>query len=195
MFRLIFRLFLLVYFVMPIVAGVLIIQTFAQVRSDVTPAYETARATITNATNTLDDIVRDLDEEVEPLVTSVNAARTALQRVLNFIQGTVYTLIDVVNGLNVACSIGGTACIPKSINLTLPAIVDLSFVSDISTNITAITTQVNSVVTTTTTAIASYMTMLTLAVGVLVAWIVLTFLLFVAALYSGLWKQAFSSAR
>ena len=189
MLRAVLRLFLLVYFVMPLGAGLLVILPFIQIRSDIAPIYESASAAISSATTTLQTELRNLGNNFAPLANAVKAIRAALQVVVNFIRDTIYTLIDVVNGINLACSIGRTACIPKSINVTLPNLVDLSFINNISASINNISTQVNTVITTTTTAIGAYVTMLTLAVIVFIAWIALTYLLFIFFLYTGLWKR------
>lgn len=188
MLRPVFRLFLLAYFVMPLLAVLLVALTFVQIRNDVTPIFESANAAISSATAALENEVRNLGNNFAPLVTAVNALRAGLQAVVNFIRDTIYTLIDVVNGLNLACSIGRTACIPKSINITLPRLIDLSFINTISANISAITTQVNTVVTTTTTTITSYASMIGLAVVLFVAWMLLTYVLFIVFLYTGLWR-------
>jgi hypothetical protein len=189
MLRLILRLFLLAYFVMPVVAGFLVVGTFVQVRNDIAPIFESASATISTATTALENELRNLGNNFRPLVNAVNAIRRALQTIVNFLRDTVYTLIDVVNGINVACSIGRTACIPKSINVTLPTLIDLTFINNISASITDISNEVNTVITTTTTTIGSYVSMLTLAVIMFVAWMLLTYLLFIIFLYTGLWKR------
>ncbi len=189
MFRLALRVLLVVYFVLPIAASFLVVQTFAQIHSDVAPVYEAASASITRATSALDHELRNLGANFAPLATAINGIRNALQVVLNFIRDTIYTLIDVVNGINLACSVGGAACIPKSINVTLPTLVDLSFMNDISNHISTISTQVNSVIDTTTTALTSYTTLLALAAIVFVVWIVLTYILFFVFLYTGLWRR------
>lgn len=191
----ILRLFLLAYFVMPLVAGFLVIRTFVQIRDDLTPIYESASASISAATTTVNNELRNLGNNFAPLADAVNGIRNALQVVVNFLRDTVYTLIDVVNGINLACSIGGAACIPKSINVTLPTLIDLSFINEISAGITDISTQFNSIITTTTTTIGAYTTMLALAVIVFVAWVLLTYLLFFVSLYTGLWRAASSRAR
>ena len=195
MIRIVLRLFLLAYFVMPIVSGSLVVLTLAQIRNDVTPIVETARTTISDATSALGNELRNLGSNFAPLVNAVNAIRGALQTVINFLRDIVYTLIDVVNGMNLACSIGGAACIPKSLNVTLPTIIDLSFMDRISANITSVTDELNTVVTTTTSAIASYTSMIALAVLVFVAWMLLTYLLFIVFLYTGLWGRTFAKAR
>ncbi len=195
MLRTILRLFLLAYFVMPLAAGFLVIRTFVQIRDDLTPIYESAGATISAATTTVNNELRNLGRNFAPLADAINGIRNALQVVVNFLRDTVYTLIDVVNGLNLACSIGGAACIPKSINVTLPTLIDLSFINEISAGITDITTEFNHIITTTTTTIGAYTTMLALAVIVFVAWLLLTYLLFFVFLYTGLWRAASSRAR
>jgi hypothetical protein len=189
MLRPIFRLLLLAYFVMPLLSVFLVVLTLVQIRNDVTPVFEAANAAISSASAALENEVRNLGNSFAPLISAVNALRAGLQAVVNFIRDTVYTLIDVVNSINVACSIGRTACIPKSFNITLPTLIDLSFINNISRNITAITTQVNTVITTTTTTITSYAAMLTLAVMLFVAWMLLTYVLFIVFLYSGLWRR------
>ena len=188
MLRLIFRLILLAYFVLPILAAVLVIQTFVQFRADVTPIYEAASTSIISATNTLDRELRNLGSNFAPLANAINTTRNALQDVLNFGRGTIYTMIDVLNGLNLACSVGRTACIPKSLNFTLPTLVNLTFLNNISNDLNTISTQVNNVVSTTTTAINAYTSMLTLALIAFIAWIVLTYILFFVFLYTNMWK-------
>jgi hypothetical protein len=190
MLRLIFRLFLLAYFVLPVVAAFLVIQTFVQIRNDVTPIYEAASSSISAVTTSLDHELRTLGSNFAPLASAINSTRNALQEVLNFGRGTIYTMIDVLNALNFACSVGHTACIPKSLNFTLPTLVNLTFIDNISNDISTISTQVNNVVSTTTAAITAYTTMLTLALGAFVAWIVLTYILFFVFLYTNLWKGA-----
>lgn len=189
MLRTVFRLFLVGYFLMPIVAIGLFVMTFVQIQNDVTPIYRSASTVITNATSVLDQQVQNLGKSLAPLARTVNGIRSALQSVINFLRDTLYTLIDVVNGLNLACSVGNTACIPKALKVTLPTLVDLSFVDTISHNISNITTQINTVVSATTTAINTYVTLLVMGVGVLVIWVVLTYILFFVTLYFGLWKR------
>ena len=189
MLRTMLRLVLIVYFIMPLVAGFLVIRTFTQIRDDITPIYETASTTISTATNALDAQVQRLGDNFKPLTAALNAIQSTLQTIVNFLRDTVYTVIDVVNGLNVACSVGRHACIPKNLNVHLPTLVDLSFIDDIASNISDITGQVNAVVTTTTTAISGYTSMIILAVVVFVAWMLLTYVLFMISLYSGLWRS------
>jgi methyl-accepting chemotaxis protein len=187
--RFVIRLFLLAYLVLPVVAGFLLIQTFAQIRDTVTPIFQTASTNISSATATLNQELTSLGSNFAPLAAAVNAARSALQQVLNFIQGTIYTLIDVVNSLNATCSVANVGCIPKSINMTLPSVVNLTFLNNISTSVSTISTEVNTVVNTTTTAINSYTTMLNLIIVLFVGWIVLTYILVFIALYKGLWQR------
>jgi hypothetical protein len=188
MLRLLFRVFLLIYLVMPIVAGFLVVRTVTQIRDDVAPIYETANTVISRASTAVDRELRNLGNNFAPLVNAVNSIRNAVQSVATFIQNTVYTIIDVLNA-NPACKITNIGCIPKSFSISLPNLIDLSFLNTISVNLTDITTQVNRVVSTTTTSINSYVTMLTLAVVLLVAWIILSHLLIVRLLFVGLWSQ------
>ena len=51
MFRLVLRLFLLAYFLMPLIAGGLIVFTVLQVRDDLVNVYETASERISDATS------------------------------------------------------------------------------------------------------------------------------------------------
>lgn len=166
MLKWILRLLLVVYFLMPIAAIGLFAQTFVQFRSDVAPVYEAASASITSATNTLNRELSNLGANFAPLANAVNGVRNALQVVVNFIRDTIYTLIDVVNGIN------------------------LAFIDNISSQLNTISTQVNSVVTTTTSALTGYMTLIGLAAAVFIAWIVLTYILFFVLLFTGLWRKA-----
>lgn len=187
--RLISRLLLLIYFLMPVIAGVLAVQVVAQIRDDVTPIYESASNRINSAAAILEDEVADLGSNFAPLVNAVNSLRSGLQTVLNFIRNTIYTVIDVVNDLNLACSVGGVSCIAKSINLTLPQIINLNFINTISNQITTITGEVSSVVDTTSSAINGYLSTLTLIVIIFVVWIVLGYILFFVAL-TRLWGRS-----
>ncbi|MEZ4671025.1 MAG: hypothetical protein R3E39_24235 [Anaerolineae bacterium] len=189
MIRGLIRLFLLAYFLMPIISIALVVLTFVQIRNDVTPVIDSANTAITTATTTLEREVRNLGRNFAPLVRTVNGIRSALQKVVNFLRDVVYALIDAVNGLNLACSIGGTACIPKSLNVTLPTLIDFSFIDNISSSLTNITTQVNGVFTTVGTAVSGYISMIVLALVVIVGWLVLTYILFFVMLYKGLWKS------
>lgn len=186
--RLILRVFLLVYFVMPIVALLLIGQVFIQFQNDVAPVYEAASTHIMNASTVLENELLRLGQNFAPLESAITAIRNALQAILNFVRDTIYTIIDVVNSINLACSIGGAACIPKAINLTLPPLVDLSFIDNISAQVSTISSQMYNVVNTTTAAINTYTTLLTLAIIVFVAWMLLTVILFYVALIRGLWR-------
>lgn len=189
MFRLVLRLFLLAYFLMPLIAGGLIVFTVLQVRDDLVNVYETASERISDATSGLTSELRDLGSKFQPLVNAVNSVRSALVTVRNFLQNTVFTIIDVVNNINVACSVGGQACIPKSFNLTIPALINLSFIDNISDHITEITDEVSTVVSTTTGALTSYATLLLLAVGVFIAWTLVSGVLFYAVIYKSLWQM------
>lgn len=155
MLKWILRLLLVVYFLMPIAAIGLFAQTFVQFRSDAAPVYEAASASITSATNTLNRELSNLGANFAPLANAVNGVRD-----------TIYTLIDVVNGIN------------------------LAFIDNISSQLNTISTQVNSVVTTTTSALTGYMTLIGLAAAVFIAWIVLTYILFFVLLFTGLWRKA-----
>ncbi len=190
MVRLLFRLILIAYFVMPLAAGGLVVGTFVQVRSDVAPVVDAATASISRATTALDNELSDLGSHFQPLVNAVNAIQRALQTVINFLRDTVYTLIDVVNGLNLACSVGRAACIPKSLNVTLPRVIDLSFIDNIAAEISNITTPLNQAITVTTSTLTSYASIIVLAVAVFMVWMALTWVLFVVMLYRGLWKLA-----
>jgi methyl-accepting chemotaxis protein len=188
MFRLVLRLFLLAYFLMPVIAGGLIIYTVLQVRDDITTVYENASERIADATSGLTTELRDLGDKFQPLANAVNGIRSALVTVRNFLQNTVFTVIDVVNNINVACSIGGRACIPKSFNITIPALLDLSFIDNISDHITEITDEVGAVVSTTTRTITDYAVMLALAVALVVVWMLLSSVLFYVVIYTSLWR-------
>lgn len=188
MLRLVFRLFLLVYFVLPLLAGFLVVQTLLQFRDDVTPVFDAASSAIASASATLEREVRNLRSSFAPLEVAIRVIRDALQALLTFIRDTIYTLIDVVNTINPACSAFRTACIGKAIHITLPQLVDLAFLTTISTQITTISTQINTVVTTTTSAIHTYATLLTLAGVGFGVWGLLTLILFYVTLLRGLWR-------
>ena len=184
--RLILRLFLLIYFVMPVLALLLIGQIFIQFQNDVAPVYEAASTRIMDASTVLENELMSLGRNFAPLENAIIAIRNALQTLLNFVRDTIYTIIDVVNGINLACSVGGAACIPKSINLTLPPLVDLSFIDNISTQVSTISSEMYAVIETTSAAVTSYTTLLIVALGVFILWIILSFILFYAMLYRGL---------
>src|SRR5262245_26125467 len=148
MLRLIFRLFLVVYLVMPIVAGYLVVRTVTQIRDDVAPIYESANRVISSASTTVDRELRNLGSNFAPLANAVNSIRSGLQTVSSFIRDTVYTIIDVVNALNPACNFARTGCISKSFSISIPNLIDFSFLNTISANLNDITTQVNRVVNT-----------------------------------------------
>lgn len=189
MLRVVFRLFLVVYFLMPIMAIGLFIVTFVQMQNDVAPVYQSASTAITTATSALNAEVGDLRDSLAPLERTVNDLRAALQTIISFLRDTLYKVIDAVNELNPVCKFGGSACIPKALDVALPTLVDFSFVDRITTNINTITTQVNTVVTTMTTAITTYSAMFVLGAIILGGWLVLTYLLFFVMLYFGLWKR------
>ena len=184
--RLILRLFLLIYFVMPVLALLLIGQIFIQFQNDVAPIYEAASTRIMDASTVLENELMSLGRNFAPLENAIIAIRNALQTLLNFVRDTIYTIIDVVNGINLACSVGGAACIPKSINLTLPPLVDLSFIDNISTQVSTISSEMYAVIETTSAAVTSYTTLLIVALGVFILWMILSFILFYAMLYRGL---------
>lgn len=183
------RLLVVVHILMPVGAALLIIYLFTQIRNDITPLFENATTTISTATNTLNTELSQLGENFEPLANAVNTSQQALQTVLNFLRSTVFTIIDVVNTINPACSIGRTACIGKSLNVTLPTLIDLSFVDEISTSVNTITTQINNVVTGTTQAVSGYTSLLLAALLLFGAWMVSTWILFFVLLYSRMWRQ------
>lgn len=188
MFRFILRIMLLFYFIMPFAAGFLLIQTFAEIRDDLSPIYNTASTTISNAAEDLEDGLTALSNGFQPLVNAVNSIRSVLQSVVNFLRGTVFTIIDVVNNLNPTCNFAGVACISKNFNPTIPNIVNLSFLEDISDSVSSISTQMSNVVNATTGALNAYMTTLTMAVVVFMLWIVLTGILFYVSIYKNLWQ-------
>lgn len=189
MFRLIFRLFLIFYFLMPLISLGLIGLTFVQVRGDLLPIYESASATITRATGAVETELQNLGRNFEPLVNAVNSIRDALQAVVTFIRNTIFTLIDVVNSLNPVCNFGGVACIGKSFNITLPTLINFSFIDNLSASFGEISSSLDTMINRTTEALTTYTTLLVLAGVVFVAWVLLSYLLFFVLLYTGLWRK------
>lgn len=189
MFRLIFRLFLIFYFLMPLISLGLIGLTFVQVRGDLLPIYESASATITRATDAVETELQNLGRNFEPLVNAVNSIRDALQTVVTFVRNTIFTLIDVVNSLNPVCNFGGVACIGKSFNVTLPTLINFSFIDNLSASFGEISSSLDTMINRTTEALTAYTTLLVLAGVVFVAWVLLSYLLFFVLLYTGLWRK------
>lgn len=189
MFRLIFRAFLIFYFLMPLIALGLIALTFVQVRGDLLPIYESASTTIASASSAIEEELQGLGRNFEPLVNAVNTIRDALQTVVTFVRNTIFTLIDVVNGLNPICNFGGIACIGKSFDVTLPQLIDFSFIDKLSASFGEISSSLDTLVNRTTEALSTYTTLLVLAGVVFAAWVLLSYLLFFALLYTGLWRK------
>ena len=190
MLRPIIRLLVIAHILMPLGAALLILQMFAQIRSDVTPLFENASSRITRATDALGTELNALGDNFAPLANAVNATQRALQTILNFLRDTVFTVIDVVNTINPACSIGRVGCIGKSLNVQLPTVIDLTFIDEIGANINTVTSEIDAVVSGTTAAISGYSNLLVLALVLFAAWVVTSGVLFYVMLYSNLWRQA-----
>ncbi len=183
MFRWITRLLLLAYIALPILAVVVAVNTVQQMQSDVEPVLTHAANTINTAAAALDDEVRDLGSNFQPLVSTVNALRSGLSAVASFTSGAINVMVDAVNGLTF-----NAFHIPRFQGITIPPLVDFGFVDRISLNLTRISTQVSLVATTVTDTVSARVQMLTLAVVLLVAWVVLGGVLMWLTMYFTLWR-------
>ncbi|QPC82665.1 hypothetical protein G4Y79_23755 [Phototrophicus methaneseepsis] len=186
--RLPLRFLLIAYFLMPLVALGLVIFCFWQIQSDVAPVFETANQSITTAADAVQREVSDLGENFEPLVDAVNDTRNAVNAIISFFRNTLNAVIAEVNKScfwNGASGCGWSGLPP----ISLPPLVDLSFIDRIGTNLTTITSQLDTVMTTVTTSVSVYMNLLILAVIVIIVWLILSYLLFFVSLYMGLWQR------
>ncbi len=185
MFRWITRLMLIVYFVLPIAAIVLVVTTIQQVQADVEPVITNAATTINTATAALDTEIRNMSANFQPIVSAVNALRNGLRAVNSFISGAINVMVDAVNKLTF-----NTLDIPRFRGISIPPLVDLGFISRISQNLTNISGQVTTVATTVTTTVTARLQILLLAIVLLVVWMVLGFVLMWLTMFLTLWRGA-----
>lgn len=180
MLRLLFRLFLIAYGVLPLIAVVLLIMTVRNVQSELTPVYEAASTRITNATDDLRDELRQLRAGFQPLVNAVNSLRSALSTVNNFIRNSVNAVIDWVSDTTF-----GVINIPRFGGITLPSVVNLQFIDNISDSVDEIGDQVSIVVDSTTSTVVTQLEMLTLALIIFGVWVALGPVIMLILVFSG----------
>lgn len=180
MLRFFFRLLLIAYAVLPLIAVVLLLNSVRTVQSQLAPVYETASERISDASDDLRDELRDLRAGFQPMVNSVNSLRSALSTVNSFINNSVNGVIDWV-----ADTTFDVVRFPRFNGISLPAVVNLSFIDDISDHVDAIGDEVGSVIDTTGAAVTAQLDALTWALLILAAWVVLGPVLMLILVLSG----------
>lgn len=180
MLRLLFRLLLIAYALLPLIAVVLLFNSVRAVQSQLAPVYETASERITNATDDLRGELRDLRAGFQPMVNSVNSLRSALSSVNTFINNSVNGVIDWVAEFTL-----NVVRFPRFSGLSLPSVVNLSFIDDISDSVDEIGDEVGSVIDTTGATVMAQLDMLTWALLILAVWVVLGPVLMLILVLSG----------
>ncbi len=180
MLRLLFRLLLIAYGLLPLIAVVLLISTVRTVQSELAPVYETASDRITDATDDLRDELRDLRAGFQPMVNSVNSLRSALSTVNTFISNSVNGVIDWV-----ADTTFDVIRFPRFNGISLPSVVNLTFIDDISDSVDEIGDQVGVVVDTTSDTVMTQLNTLTLALLFFGVWVVLGPVLMLILVFTG----------
>lgn len=180
MLRLLFRLFLIAYALLPLVAVVLLISSVRAVQSELTPVYETASERINEATEDLRTELRQLRSGFQPMVNTVNSLRSAISSINSFIVNSVNGVIGWLDDFTL-----GVFDFPRFNSPTLPSIVNLSFIDDIADHVDEIGDQVETVVETTSSTVTTQLDTLTLALIVLAVWVVLGPVLMLILVFSG----------
>jgi archaellum component FlaC len=180
MLRLLFRLFLIAYGVLPLIAVVLLIMTVRNVQSELTPVYEAAGQNITDATDDLRDELRQLRAGFQPMVNTVNSLRSALSTINNFINNSVNDAIDWIDDFTL-----GVFDFPRFNGITLPPVVNLQFIDNISDSVDDIGDQVSTLVETTSNTVVTQMEMLTLALIIFGVWVALGPVIMLILVFSG----------
>ena len=170
MLRLLFRLLLIAYGLLPLIAVVLLISTVRTVQSELAPVYETASDRITDATDDLRDELRDLRAGFQPMVSTVNT----------FISNSVNGVIDWV-----ADTTFDVIRFPRFNGISLPSVVNLTFIDDISDSVDEIGDQVGVVVDTTSDTVMTQLNTLTLALLFFGVWVVLGPVLMLILVFTG----------
>lgn len=184
MVRTIIRIFLISYFVVPMVAVVYLIGTVRTIGEELSPLYDSASRAITTAGEELQDEVQNLQRRFQPLVNTVNSIRSGLDTIAGFISDSVNTVIGWVRSASF-----GSIDIPRFRGITIPALVDLSFLNDIADNFNTISTQVSSVVSGTANAVSSSLSALILVIVVFIGWMLVSYILFFVQTFVTLWGK------
>ena len=184
MFRTLIRIFLIGYIVAPVVAVALLIGTVRDIGDELSPLYDSANRAITTAADDLQTQVQNLRQSFQPLVDAVNALRSGLNSVAGFISDSVNAVIGWVRTASF-----GAIDMPRFRGITIPALVDLSFLNGIADNLNAISTEVSAVVSGTANAVSSGLSALVLVIVVFVGWVALSFILFYVQMFTGLWGK------
>ncbi|MBK8137724.1 MAG: hypothetical protein IPK52_18230 [Chloroflexi bacterium] len=127
-----FRALVIVYLLLPIAAVVIGITTVRSITSTLVPIYDAASERINDAADALDEEFDDLKENFQPLVNAVNAIRTALSRVRQFINNQVNRVINFANGFP-------GVDIPAFDGFDLPDLINLNFLNNVGGHIRDIT--------------------------------------------------------
>jgi len=180
MLRLLFRLLLIAYALLPLIAVALLISSVRTVQSELAPVYETASDRISDATDDLRDELRDLRAGFQPMVNSVNSLRSALSTVNTFINNSVNGVIDWV-----ADTTFDVITFPRFNGISLPSVVNIGFIDDISDSVDEIGEEVETVIDTTGDTVMTQLNTLTTALIILAAWVVLGPVLMLILVLSG----------
>ena len=180
------RAFLLLYFLLPLIAIGIMLLLVRQVYADVEPVVTSATTAISSAAETVETELGDLAGNFQPLVSAVNTMRNALNTVVSFLRNTVNVVINAVEDI---CNL---PIIPGSCNwggigqINIPPLVDLSFLNTIGDAVSNIADNISNITNTLTTTFATYQLMIWAAFGVLALSVVLTYILVNIAIYRSL---------
>lgn len=184
MFRTIIRILLIGYFVAPVVALAFLIGTIQDMGNQLSPLYESASREISAAAANLQVEFQGLQGSFQPLVNAVNTLRSGLNSIAGFINDSVNAVIGWLRSFTF-----GAINLPRFQGITIPALVDLSFLNEIAEDLSNIGTQVSTVVTGTGNAVAASLSALVLVVVVLILWMIVAYILFIFQTFVGLWGR------
>lgn len=184
MLRTLFRIILVIYFAVPVIALVFLVGTVQGIGSELSPLYESASQRISTAAESLQTEIQNIRQRFQPLVNAVNTLRSGLNSIAGFINNSVNAVIGWIRDASF-----GTVNLPRFQGITIPALVDLSFLDEIANDVNAISTEVTAIASGTVNAVTSSLSALILVVVVLVLWMIVAYILFIIQTFVGLWGR------
>ncbi|MBK9123457.1 MAG: hypothetical protein IPM16_10115 [Chloroflexi bacterium] len=179
MIRLLLIVLVVAYIAVPIGAGFILFTTARDMVDTVSPVYEAASESLDEAATNLSATLSDLKDDFQPVVNTINSLRNRLDDVADFIEDNVNDVIDFVNntpGVN----------IPDFDGITIPAAVNVNFLTDVGDDVSDVIDDVRDIIDTTRETVAAQTNMLGLGALLIGAWLALTQVLVIVAILRSL---------
>jgi hypothetical protein len=178
-----FRLFLIVYALMPLLAAFLLISTVQAFQAEVSPVYDAARQNIESAVGSFERSIDSFGRSFQPVADTINSLRAGLNTIASFINNSVNTVIGWIRDTTF-----GAVRIPRFEGIRIPPLVDFSFVEQAVEDVRTIGRQVDTVRLTASSAINTHLEVIVIVVVGMAVWMAIGFLLFLLATFRSLWR-------